>query len=63
LQSQSAAQSRDTQHSIPRLVCHILLVAASAADGAQRPLWNNSPDLDDVSWETLPAELKKVFIL
>jgi hypothetical protein len=60
---QSPTQPRDTQHQIPRLVCHILLVAASAADNAQRPLWNNSPQLDDVTWETLPTELKKVFDL
>jgi len=63
LQSQSTTQPRDTPHQIPRLVCHILLVAASAADNAQQPLWNRSPNLDDVSWETLPAELKKVVIL
>jgi mediator of RNA polymerase II transcription subunit 25 len=60
LQSQSSNQLRDTQQKTPRLVCHILHVAASPADGSQKPLWNNSPTLDDVSWETLPAELKKV---
>ncbi|KAG1804880.1 uncharacterized protein HD556DRAFT_486865 [Suillus plorans] len=40
-------------------VSHIIHIAGSPPDSAQRPLCNNLSHLDSVSWDTLPVELKK----
>ncbi|KAF7978845.1 hypothetical protein HWV62_44653 [Athelia sp. TMB] len=56
LQSQSLNQA---PYVAPRLVSHIIHVAASPPDDALKPLWNDSPELDDASWASLPSELKK----
>lgn len=41
-------------------VCHIIHIAGAVPDASRHPLWNDSPALDDVSWDTLPLEIKKV---
>lgn len=40
-------------------VCHIIHVAASPPDAAERPLWNASPRFDSVTWGSLPSEVQK----
>ncbi|KAI0782306.1 hypothetical protein C8Q75DRAFT_811741 [Abortiporus biennis] len=40
-------------------VCHIIHIASSTPDSADRPLKNSSPKLDTVSWDSLPTELRK----
>lgn len=40
-------------------VSHIIHIAGSPPDSAQRPSWNTLSHLDSVSWDTLPVELKK----
>ena len=42
---------------------HIIHLAASPPDSAERPMWNVSPLLDSLTWDTLPAELRKVCIV
>lgn len=44
-------------------VSHIIHIAGSPPDSAQRPSWNTLSHLDSVSWDTLPVELKKVSTL
>ncbi|KAF8170110.1 hypothetical protein BJ912DRAFT_1066819 [Pholiota molesta] len=44
-------------------VCHIIHIAGAAPDAARHPLWNDSPALDDITWDTLPLEIKKRNIL
>ena len=39
---------------------HIFHIAASPADGSIHPCCNESPAMDQVNWETLPLEIKKV---
>lgn len=39
---------------------YIIHIAASAPDNSPRPEWNDSELMDDMSWESLPVELKKV---
>ncbi|KAH7884579.1 hypothetical protein F5I97DRAFT_1929424 [Phlebopus sp. FC_14] len=41
------------------LVSHVLHVAASPPDGAQKPQCNALQHLDSVTWDTIPTELKK----
>ncbi|PPQ96240.1 hypothetical protein CVT26_005567 [Gymnopilus dilepis] len=38
---------------------HIVHIANSSPDTSVRPMWNDSMVLDNVSWNSLPAELKK----
>ncbi|KJA13329.1 hypothetical protein HYPSUDRAFT_209632 [Hypholoma sublateritium FD-334 SS-4] len=38
---------------------HIVHIAGAPPDAAAHPLWNDSTALDDVGWESLPAELTK----
>ncbi|KZT65876.1 hypothetical protein DAEQUDRAFT_493130 [Daedalea quercina L-15889] len=45
--------------SIEVMTSHIIHVAATPPDGSERPVWNLASNLDDVSWETLPLELRK----
>ncbi|KAI0059205.1 hypothetical protein BV25DRAFT_1993731 [Artomyces pyxidatus] len=40
-------------------ILHLWHFAAADPDTAERPLWNNSPILDDLSWATVPDELRK----
>ncbi|KAH6913241.1 hypothetical protein BKA70DRAFT_717198 [Coprinopsis sp. MPI-PUGE-AT-0042] len=42
-----------------RVIKHIIHVAAAWPDGASVPSHNHDPNLDEVTWDTLPAELKK----
>ncbi|TCD65559.1 hypothetical protein EIP91_002523, partial [Steccherinum ochraceum] len=42
-----------------KVTCHIIHVAASPPDAAERPLWNVSPRLDTVTWDSLPQEMQK----
>ena len=51
---QTHTQGRDSFSS------HVFHIAASPPDGSTRPLCNESPALDEVNWETLPLEIKKV---
>jgi hypothetical protein len=39
---------------------HIIHVLSSAPDESRHPLWNQSSELDTLSWKTMPDELKKV---
>ncbi|KAI0667911.1 hypothetical protein C8Q78DRAFT_303917 [Trametes maxima] len=41
------------------LTCHVIHIATTPPDPAERPMWNVSPSLDSVTWDTVPAELKK----
>ncbi|KAI0951598.1 hypothetical protein AcW1_008602 [Taiwanofungus camphoratus] len=41
------------------IVCHIVHIAAAPPDASDRPLWNMAPVLDNVTWETLPAEFRR----
>jgi len=51
---QTHTQNRDNFSS------HVFHIAASPSDGSIRPFCNESPALDEVNWETLPLEIKKV---
>lgn len=42
------------------LDCRMIHIAASPPDSSKHPQWNSSPSLDSLTWELLPAELKKV---
>lgn len=42
------------------VVNYVIHVAACPPDTADRPLWNTNPSLDSLTWETLPAEFRKV---
>lgn len=42
-------------------VYHMLHICAAKADDSTSPQYNSDPDLDSTNWETLPAELKKVY--
>ncbi|KAF9073940.1 hypothetical protein BDP27DRAFT_1317715 [Rhodocollybia butyracea] len=46
-----------------KLPSHILHITASVPNNAQHPMANNSPALDQVTWETLPTEISKRAIL
>ena len=39
---------------------NIIHVAAYPPDNARNPVWNVDPDLDHLSWNNLPQELRKV---
>lgn len=39
---------------------YIIHVASSDPDAFVNPVWNNIPELDDVTWESLPDQLKEV---
>lgn len=41
-------------------ICHIVLISSSNPGGPKTPLHNRLPELDEITWETLPAEIKKV---
>src|ERR1700761_9210202 len=42
---------------------HLWHFAAGQPDDAKHPRWNRSPDLDSLTWKTVPTELKKVSAL
>ncbi|KAF9000740.1 hypothetical protein BDQ17DRAFT_1359462 [Cyathus striatus] len=52
VQSQSKDLSRPTIH-------HLLHISASPPDDAMHPRWNVASALDNLTWDTLPSELKK----
>lgn len=54
------AQTQSPQKDGRSLVPHLLHIAASPPDNAQRPQYNTLPHLDSVSWDSIPAELRKV---
>ncbi|KAI9510732.1 hypothetical protein F5148DRAFT_1332188 [Russula earlei] len=39
--------------------CYLWHFAAGQPDDAKHPYWNSSPALDNLTWTTVPAELKK----
>lgn len=56
----SHAQTQSPQKDSRSLISHLLHIAASPPDNAQRPHWNILQHLDSVNWDSIPAELKKV---
>jgi hypothetical protein len=44
------------------LDCRVIHIAASPPDSSKHPHWNQSPPLDLLTWEVLPAEFRKVGI-
>ncbi|KAF8838598.1 hypothetical protein BDN67DRAFT_971308 [Paxillus ammoniavirescens] len=53
------AQTQSPQKDNRSLVSHLLHIAASPPDSAQRPQCNTLQHLDSVTWESIPTELKK----
>lgn len=43
-----------------RPVCHIIVIGSCPPGGTLTPMHNNNPAFDDITLETLPAELVKV---
>lgn len=39
---------------------YIIHIASSDPDAFVNPMWNNLPELDDVTWDSLPDQLKEV---
>lgn len=54
------APTQSPQKDNRSLVSHLLHIAASPPDSAQRPQFNTLHHLDSVSWDSIPAELRKV---
>ncbi|KAI5123964.1 hypothetical protein M0805_006376 [Coniferiporia weirii] len=44
-------------HSLP--ICHIIHISATQIDKAHFPMWNQTTSLDNLSWKSLPEELRK----
>lgn len=44
----------------PRVISHVIHFAAGAPDASVNPMWNKDPRFDDLTWQTLPEEFKKV---
>ncbi|KAG6917444.1 hypothetical protein DXG01_002530 [Tephrocybe rancida] len=40
-------------------VNHIFHIASASPDSSVHPRWNDSPNFDSITWEAMPAELKK----
>ncbi|KIK94223.1 hypothetical protein PAXRUDRAFT_143360 [Paxillus rubicundulus Ve08.2h10] len=55
----SHTQTQTPQKDNRSLVSHLLHIAASPPDSAQRPQCNNLQNLDSITWESIPTELKK----
>ena len=51
---QTHTQGRD------KFTSHVFHIAAFPPDGSIHPSCNESPAMDQVNWETLPLEIKKV---
>ena len=51
---QTNTQNRD------KFTSHVFHIAAFPPDGSTHPSCNESPAMDQVNWETLPLEIKKV---
>lgn len=51
---QTHTQGRD------KFTSHVFHIAASPPDDSAHPSCNESPAMDQVNWETLPLEIKKV---
>ncbi|KZT21982.1 hypothetical protein NEOLEDRAFT_1244149 [Neolentinus lepideus HHB14362 ss-1] len=62
-QERKPLQHQSLNHTPPKLQVitarHIIHIAALPPDGAKRPLRNNSPSLDNTTWDTLPEVLYK----
>ena len=41
-------------------LCHIIHISACHPDESQHPSWNQTTNLDTLTWKTLPDELRKV---
>lgn len=54
------AQTQSPQKENRSLISHLLHIAASPPDNAQKPHCNTLQHLDSVNWDSIPAELKKV---
>ncbi|TDL23325.1 hypothetical protein BD410DRAFT_897760 [Rickenella mellea] len=52
-------ESASASQPLPPTHCQIIHVASSSPDLARIPLWNQNSELDNVSWKTLPDELRK----
>ncbi|EAU85654.2 hypothetical protein CC1G_10926 [Coprinopsis cinerea okayama7 len=55
----SLTDDNDPSNSAKHVLRHIVHIVAGAPDQAPRPMWNLSPKLDFVSWDTLPEEMNK----
>jgi hypothetical protein len=53
----SLNESRDKPKD--EFACHLWHFAAGQPDDAKHPYWNSSPTLDNLTWTTVPTELKK----
>lgn len=53
-------QTQTPQKENRSLISHLLHIAASPPDNAQRPHCNELEHLDFVNWNSIPAELRKV---
>ncbi|KAF8558098.1 hypothetical protein OG21DRAFT_1481638 [Imleria badia] len=53
------APTQSPQKDNRSLVSHLLHIAASLPDNAQRPQLNTLPHLDFLNWDSIPAELRK----
>ncbi|KAG8213163.1 hypothetical protein J3R82DRAFT_11572 [Butyriboletus roseoflavus] len=53
------AQTQSPQKENRSLIFHLLHIAASPPDNAQRPQCNTLQHLDFVNWDSIPTELKK----
>lgn len=58
--SANHVQAQSPQKDTRSLISHLLHIAASPPDNAQKPQYNNLPHLDSVNWDSIPAELRKV---
>ena len=54
------APTKSPQKEGRSLISHLLHIAASPPDNAQRPHYNMLEHLDSVNWDSIPAELRKV---
>jgi hypothetical protein len=45
------------------LISHVIHFAAAPPDTSIKPAWNKDPTFDEITWETLPSEFKKVRVL
>jgi len=39
---------------------HIIHIASSTPDDSKYPSWNDTSSMDDLDWDSLPTEIKKV---
>jgi hypothetical protein len=59
----SLNECRDKSEDSEEFSYHLWHVAAGQPDNAKHPYWNSSPTLDNLTWTTVPTELKKASAL